>query len=192
MTSSAVGAKAAFEKWDSNVIGIYSRPASNRTAIEIVLDGGHARTLVLVVADLAVRRSDDLGRALAELDHARLRDAAVQLAIGRYLELARPSSSTRDNRLIERILAGLVQRGNKASRPEFVRVTIAMPVKLLGELDEELQRVLTTVDTTHLHDWPGDLATDLRSSLVEAITAEWMHQRAVAFGSVVGRDRVRG
>lgn len=192
MTSSAVEVKAAFEKWDSNVIAIYRRPASNRTAIEVAFGGGHARSLVLVVADLAVRRSDDLGRALAALDHARMRDAAVQVAIGRYLELARPSSSTRDNRLIERILAVLVQRGNEGLRPEFVRAAIAMPVKLLGELDEGIQRVLTTVDTTHLDDWPGDLATDLRSSLVEAITAEWMHQRAVAFGSVVGRDRVRG
>lgn len=186
--------RAAFEKWDSNIVTAYrGRGADGGTLLPcpITFHGAHARSLILVVADISVRSSNALGESLATLDPGRMRDAALEAAIDRYLAMAAPSGD-RDNRLGERILAGLVHRGEPDYRSALVGLTAALPARTLESLDAEIERVLGGTHLDGLDDWPGDLIFDLRSSLVEATTTEWMHQRAQTFQIALGRDGAIG
>jgi len=180
--------RAAFEKWDSKVISVYADGHAGVPCL-VTFQGVVARNLVLVVSDLAVRSAAALGVALATLDHARMRNAALAVAIERYLDMAAPLGTNHDRRLVERILAALVHRSESATRSKLMHVTVALPGTTVARLDEEIRRVLDHVDTGTVDDWPGDLTSDVRSCVIEAAAAEWMHQRAESFGTALGRDR---
>jgi hypothetical protein len=184
---------SALQEWDSEIVAAYAALDGDQVAAvmpsEVTLQRGHARNLVLVVADIAVRSSEALGRSLATLDNSRMRDAALGIAIGRYLAvLPHPDRRDGDNRLAERILTGLIQRREPSARSSLVKLSTALPTTAREALDAEITRVLSGVDLTDLGEWHGDFATDVRSSVVEAIIVEWMCGRADAFGIAIGRD----
>jgi hypothetical protein len=125
---------------------------------------------------------------MAALKNSAMRDAALGVAVGRYLSvLPRPNRSG-GGRLSERILSGLTFR----REPELYRTLVSLPVamapRVRDELDHQVNRVLAATDMTDLDAWQGDLAIDLRSSVIEAIAVEWMHQRSLAFDVALGRD----
>jgi hypothetical protein len=180
--------RAAFGEWDAKVVSAYN-DAVERVPCAVTLQGVHARDLVLVAADLAVRSSGSLKGSLSALDNARMRDAAVEVAVDRYLRMARPSDAHHDTRLVERILTALVYRSQDGARPALVRLTVGLPETIVDRLSTEIRRVLDDVDTGALDDWPGDLPADIQSCVIEAAIAEWMHERAESLGTAVGRDR---
>jgi len=193
--------RVALRTWDSKVVAAYigqteCNQVGTDTRCEVTLQRVHARNLNFVVADIALRSSELPGMSMATFDRLRMRDAALRFAIDRYLAVL-PNPDQRDgdnqrqggNRIAERILVGLILRREQDAHARLARLTVALPATVCAALDAEVGRVLRGIDLTDLNGWHGDLATDVRSSLVEAIVAEWMHQRAEAFGIALGRDR---
>jgi hypothetical protein len=186
--------REALSAWDSQIAEAYLARASPRPPLalsgcEITLQRTHARALVLVVADVAVRMSTELGQELAHLDNRIMRDAAIGVGVERYVTVLRtsrhpPAVTT----IAERILSGLVVRRVPELHSALLTLTVELPPRARDELDAELNRVLSQTDLTDLGGWHGDLTADLRSSVVEAIVAEWMHARADAFGITQGLD----
>jgi hypothetical protein len=184
--------ESALRTWDSEIVAAYigqmeGDQACTRTSFDITLQRVHARDLILVVADTAVRSSDLLGVSMATFDSLRMRDAALSVVIERYLAvLPGPDQRDGDNRLAERILVGLILRREPDHHARLTRQTVVLPTAVCAALNAEVGRVLCGID---LNGSSGHLATDLRSSLVEGIIATWMHQRAEAFEIALGRDR---
>lgn len=185
----------ALARWDQEVIDSYlARLAGTAPPLRscpITLQTRCARDLVMVSADLAVRSASRLGDALATLDNAVLRDAALGIAIARYVAiLPSPTRQAGDNAIAERILASLVLRFD-AARGEaaaLTRLTISLPAEPYDALVEEVARVLAGTDLVDLGDYRDALEPDVRSSVIEAIAFEWMHQRSRALGVRLGRD----
>jgi hypothetical protein len=186
--------KSVLRAWDSEIVAAYIERDQGiqkvaATPCELTLQRAHARDLILVVADVAVRSARLLGESLAALDSTGMRDEALGIAVSRYLAVL-PSASGRDgdSRVAERILTGLIERREPRTRASL-RISVALPISAREGLDAEIDRVLSGIDLTDLNGWNGDLASDVRSSVVEAIAGEWMHLRADAFGIAMGRDR---
>lgn len=183
----------ALQRWDADIAVAYvarGREDSRLSPCTITLQRSYTRDLVLVAADLAVRCSDVLGGSLATLHNTGIRDAALSVAIDRYLSAAPGSRGLGGNMntVVDRLLEGLVYRRDPQLHRGLVILTADLPVNTLADLDAEVSRVLGGTDLTDLGTWHGDLPTDVRSSVIEAVVVEWMRLRADAFGTAIGRD----
>ena len=181
------------ERWDKEVVDDYLArvvPASAPSAspCDLTLQGAYTRALILVVADLTVRASWELGSELAHLDSRMMRDCAIGVGVRLYIAAVPNSMGYGDGALADRIVAGLVVRRDPGVHAGLLRVSVELPTPVRDELDSEVDRVLARFSDTDLTSWHGDLVADVRSSVVEAITAEWMHMRAEAFGISHGLD----
>jgi hypothetical protein len=118
-----------------------------------------------------------------------MRDAALSVAIRRYLSAGpgtgRPTAEGAT--IVDQILEGLILRRSPELHRRLVTFHAELPDVVLSDLDSEVSRVLSGIDLTDLGGWHGDLAADVRSSVIEAVLVEWMRQRADAFGTAIGR-----
>jgi hypothetical protein len=191
--STGDGGREDMERWDSEVINDYlarvaPQPAAPASPCDLTLQGAYARALILVVADLAVRASRELGSELARLDGRMMRDCAIGVGVRLYIAAVPKSNGYGDSALADRIVAGLVVRRDPVVHAGLLRLSVELPGPVRDELDREVDRVLARFSDTDLTGWHGDLVADVRSSVVEAITPEWMHMRAEAFGISHGLD----
>lgn len=184
------------EHWDPKIIDAYLDRTTSRlplSACETTLQASYVRQLVVVVADLAVRSSVQMGISLAALESSVMRDAALSVALDRYLAVlprpSRPADGHFSDRISERILSGLVFRRDPDRHGTLTKLSVSLPSSVRDQLDREVDRVLTEVDSTDLEHWGRDFAADIGSSIIEAIAAEWMHRRSLAFQTLVGRDQ---
>jgi hypothetical protein len=186
----------ALRRWDSEIISEYLARATSGvpdplSACKITLQRSYARQLVMVVADLSVRSSDELGTELANMDSTMMRDIVVGAGIGRYVSALPTSAQSEEHPIADHIVSGLIVRRDPETRLTLLRLTVDLPRRTRHQLDSEINRVLRETDPTDLDDWHGDLVADLRSSVIEAIIGEWMHMRAEAFGIADGPDSSR-
>lgn len=177
---------AGLRRWDREIVDEYMQRLAGEprplSSCAITLQSRCLRDLVLVLADVAVRSADRLGPGLATLDNAVLRDAALSVAVARYVAiLPSPDRARGDNALAERILAGLVLRLDAAQgerAPSLVQLSFTLPADRYEQVNAEVRRVLAATDLSDLGDYRDDVEADLLSSLVEAVALEWMHQRS--------------
>ncbi|NLT06643.1 MAG: hypothetical protein GXY03_10085 [Solirubrobacterales bacterium] len=158
------------------------------------IQASHIRRLVIVVSDLAVRSSAQIGPALAALKSSVMRDTALSVALNHYLPIlprpSRPVDGQFADRISERILTGLILRRDSDGLSALTTLPLSLPRSVQSQLDREVGRVLAEVDLTDVERGSEDFAADVRSSIVEAIAAEWMHQRALALHTPIGRDHL--
>lgn len=183
-------------RWDAEIMDGYlvrvsSQPEPVVSSCDLTLQSTYARALILVVADLAARASQELGSELAQLDSRMMRDCAIGVGVRLYISAVPKSNGYGDSTLADRIVSGLVVRRDPKVHAGLLRVSVELPQPVGDELDTEVNRVLARFSDTDLGSWHGDLTADVRSSVAEAITAEWMHMRAQAFGISHGLDPTR-
>ena len=191
------GRREDMRRWDTEIVEDYlvraaSRPGPVVSACDLTLQGTCARDMILVVADLAVRASRELGGSeLAQLDSRMMRDCAIGVGVRLYISAVPKSNGYGNSTLADRIVSGLIVRRDPDVHVGLLRLSVELPRPVRDELDTEVNRVLARFSDTDLSSWHGDLVADVRSSVVEAITAEWMHMRAQALGILHGLDPER-